>query len=106
MHQTYIDVVGSELLAETIQISAGGGSITRPGLCENRNFVAWHMFQGLGYVGMAAVGIRALKESQTGVIAVEKHVGEALNAQRSLVGVVPTADRSRSHGQPACFDAS
>ena len=105
MHQADVNVVGSELFAKALEIGASRGGVACPGFCEHGNFVPGHVFQGLGYVRMAAVGIRAIKESQAVVVTVQKQVGQPLNAQRRLVGVVPTADRSSSHGQPACLNA-
>ena len=66
--------------------------------------MARHVLQRLGHVGMAAVGIRRVKESQAVLVAVEKQVGEPLDAERGLVRVMPAADRSRSHRQSACLD--
>src|SRR5260370_17861597 len=74
MHQADIDVIGAKFAAETIEIGTGGGSVARPGLGEDGDFIAGHVFEGFGNVWMAAIGVGGADETQAVVVAVQQHV--------------------------------
>src|SRR5207244_542841 len=57
-------------------------------------------------VWMAAVGIGGVEEAQAVVVTVEKQVGETLDAQSGLVGMVAGAMGTCAHGEAAGLDAS
>src|SRR6478752_8500039 len=54
---------------------------------------------------MTSVSVGGVKKPQALIVAVEQQVRQPLHAQRSLVGMVPAAHRSGSHGQTARSDA-
>ena len=99
VHEADVDVVGAQFLAKTIEIGAGFGWIAGPGLGQDRDLVARKMFERLGHMGMAAVGVGSVEESQAVIVAVEQEIGQTLHAQRGLVGVMSAADRARPHGK-------
>src|SRR5436853_6997449 len=57
MHEADIDVVGSEFLAEAVEISAGGSSVTGPGFGQDRDFIPCHVFEVFADMRRAAVRI-------------------------------------------------
>ena len=44
--------------------SARAVGIARPGLGEDRDFVAWYVFESFGYMGMASVGVGGIEEAE------------------------------------------
>ena len=54
---------------------------------------------------VAAVRIGGIEEAQTMIIAIEEQVGEAFNAEGSLVGMMTAADSAGAHGEAAGLDA-
>src|SRR5256885_5725159 len=48
-----------------------------------------------------SVRIGGIEEAQTMIIAIEEQVGEAFNAEGSLVGMMTAADGSGAHGEAA-----
>jgi hypothetical protein len=64
------------------------------------------MFQRFRHVGMAAVRIRSVEETQALVVAIQKQIREPFNTQRCLVGMMPHSNRAGAHRQPAGLDSS
>ena len=105
VHEANVDMIGVEFAAETLEIIASSGRIARPRLGEHRDFITRDMFERFGHVRMAAVGIGGIEEAQAMVVAVEEHVGKALDAEGSLVGMMAAADSAGAHGEAAGLDA-
>ena len=74
VHEADIEIVGAEFAAEAVEIGAGCSSIARPGLGQHGNFVARHVFERLGHVRMASVGISCIEEAQPVIVAVEEQI--------------------------------
>jgi hypothetical protein len=63
------------------------------------------VFQGLGDVGMTSVGIGGVEKTEAVVVAVEQERGEAVEAERGLVGMMAGADGAGTHGETAGADS-
>jgi len=55
---------------------------------------------------MTAVRIGGIEEAQAMIVAIEEQVGEAFDAEGSLVGMMTAADSASAHGEAAGLDAS
>ena len=105
VHQADVEVVGAEFAAEAVEVGAHAGGVARPGFGEHGDFVAWHVLQRFGDVRVASVGVGGIEEAQTVIVAVQKKIGEALDAERGLVRVVSGADGAGAHGEATGLDA-
>ncbi len=106
VHEADVDVIGAELAAKTVEIGASGGGVARPRFGEHGDCIARDVLQGFGNVRVTAVRIGGIEEAQTMIIAIEEQVGEAFNAEGSLVGMMTAADGSGAHGEAAGLDVS
>ena len=106
VHQEDVDVINAEFLAETVEIGAHAGWVARPGFREHGGFVSRHVLQGFCHVGMTSVRICGVKEAQTVVVAIQQHVGKALDPERGLMRMMPDANGPCTHGEPAGVDTS
>jgi len=106
MHEADVDVFSAELAAKTVEIGAGGGRVARPRFGEYGDFVSRDVLERFGNVRMAAVGIGGIEEAQTMIVAIEEQVGEAFDAEGSLVGMMTAANSAGAHGEAAGLDAS
>ena len=70
VHQADVDLISPQLPAKTIEVGAGSGGVARPGLGKNGDLIARDMFQSFGHMGMAAVGVSGVKESQALIVAI------------------------------------
>src|SRR6266850_8536707 len=105
VHQTDVDLIDAEFAAEAIKISACGSGVARPGFGEDSDLVTGNVLESFGNVRMAAVGIGGIEEAQAAIVAIEQQIGQAFDAERSLVGMVADADRAGAHGEAAGPDA-
>jgi hypothetical protein len=105
VHEADVEVVGAEFAAEAVEIGAHGGGIACPGFCQHGDFVARHVLERFGDMGMASVRIGSVEEAQAMVVSVEKEIGEALDAERGLMRMVSGADGAGAHGETAGLDA-
>jgi hypothetical protein len=64
------------------------------------------VLERFGNVRMAAVGIGGIEEAQTMIVAIEEQVGEAFDAEGSLVGMMTAANSAGAHGEAAGLDGS
>src|SRR5256886_13091984 len=72
---------------------------------EHGDFIGRDVLQGFGDVRVTAVGISGIEEAQAVVVAIEEQIGEAFDAQSSLVGMMTAADSAGAHGEAAGLDA-
>ena len=86
------------------EVLAHSLGVARPGLGEDGHLLARDALQRFRHVGVSAVGIRAVDETESMVIACPEQVRQALDAQLGLVRGVVVADRARAHGQPRRLD--
>src|SRR5215469_4003957 len=63
------------------------------------------MLEGLGHVGMAAIGVGGVEKTQAMVVTVQQQVGEAFDSQGGLVRMVTASYGSCAHCQSAGSNA-
>ena len=100
-----VDVVGSQLAAEAVEIGAhflfGGGAC----LGEDRDFVARHALESLFDVRVSAVLIGGIPESYAIIVGGMEKIGEASEAEPArLVGTAAHAVGAGTLSQAAQFD--
>jgi len=105
MHEADVDMVSAQFAAKTVEIGAGGDGVAGPRFREHGDFIARDVLQGFGDVRVTAVGISGIEEAQAVVVAIEEQIGEAFDAQSSLVGMMTAADSAGAHGEAAGLDA-
>ena len=98
---------GAELGWTSLLVSEerGGGSISGPGFREDGDLVALDVLESLGNVGVAAVAVGRIEEAESAIVAVEKKIGKALDAESGLMRMMAGANSARSHGETAGLDA-
>jgi hypothetical protein len=62
------------------------------------------MLEGFGDVRMAAVAIGGIEEAEAVLVAIQKKLGEALDAESSLMRMMAGADGARAHGEATGLD--
>ena len=80
VHEADIEIVRPEFFAEAIEIGPHAIGVARPGLGQDRDFVARHVLQRFGNVRMAAVGVGGIEEAQAVIVSVQQEIGETLNS--------------------------
>ena len=105
MHEADVDMISAQFAAKTVEIGAGGDGVAGPRFRQHGDFIARDLLQGFGDVRVTAVGISGIEEAQAAVVAIEEQVGEAFDAESSLVGMMTAADSAGAHGEPAGLDA-
>src|SRR5690348_6639707 len=93
VHQADVDVVRSQFPAEAVQVGTRFLWVPCPSLGEHGDLVSRNMFEGLGDMGMTAIGVRGVEEAQPVVVPVEQQVGEPFYAQIGLVRMMSRAHR-------------
>jgi hypothetical protein len=63
------------------------------------------MLEGFGDVRMAAVAIGGIEEAEAVLVAIQKKLGEALDAESSLMRMMAGADGACAHGEATGLDA-
>ena len=104
VHQEDVDVINAKLFAEAVEVSPHSGRVPRPGFREHGGFVSRHVLQGFCHVGMTSVRIGGVKKMQTVVVAIQQHVGKALDSEGGLMRVMADANGTSTHGEPAGVD--
>ena len=105
MHQRDIDIFHVQFFPEALDVRLHPVVVARPGLGEDGHFLSRDALQRLARVRMAAVGVGEVEEAQALVVAVIEQIGQALDAERCLVGVVVVAHGARAHRQARGLDA-
>src|SRR5260370_32018501 len=105
VHEADVDVIGAKLAAEAVEIGPSGGGVACPSFGEDGDFIARDMFEGLGDMRVAAVGISRGEEAQAVVVTIEQQVRETLEAEGGLMRMVPDANGAGAYGEAARLDA-
>jgi len=105
VHEADVDVIGAKLAAEAVEIGPSGGGVACPSFGEDGDFIARDMFEGLGDMRVAAVGISRVEEAQAVVVTIEQQVRETLEAEGGLMRMVPDANGAGAYGEAAGLDA-